>query len=218
MGQQAGEVVLAHIRQRVARVLGGAARCRRFAHKRAASGRQVGQRLVQMPAARHDVWKRRAAHEGGVVARPAQRHPDRIAKQHHVVRRSEGVSHIKHRLNLAGAQLHLQRQQRQTQCLGGALDDAQRRLGQIEPGLGQQVVAGVNHAHPRRLARPCSALRIELCAGVLYAVDVKLDFQPAAHAEARRLEAGQRTLQHTPGVELDSTAIEKPGLALQPAT
>ena len=100
--------MFANIRQRVARVRRRAARRGRITAEYISAGLCIHQRLVQMPATGHDVGKRRAAHEGGVVTRAAQRLLDRAAKQHHVVGGGQCVGGFKHGLYLAGAQLDFQ--------------------------------------------------------------------------------------------------------------
>ena len=83
------------------RITRTAARCCRIAHEHVAPRGQFADRLVQVPAAGHDVFKRRAAHEGGVVTGAAQRLSHRAAKQHHVVGGNQRVGGIEHRLDLA---------------------------------------------------------------------------------------------------------------------
>ena len=147
---------------------------------------RVHQRLMQVPAAGHDVGEGRAAHEAGVVARAAQRLAHPVAEQHHVVGGRHRIGGVEHRFDLARAQFDLQRLQRQAQRLRRVLHDAQRLLGHVDPALGQQVVAGVDHADRRRQAGPGGQLRVQVRAvlRVLDAVDVELDLQPADHAEA----------------------------------
>ena len=68
---------------------------------------------------------------------------------------------IEHRLDLARAELDLERAQRQAEPFGGRADDRERLVGHVGPALGEQVVAGMDHRHLRRLARPRGARGIE---------------------------------------------------------
>jgi hypothetical protein len=162
MGQQAGQPVGAGIGQRVAGVARGAALGGLARTKALRPSVPLDQRLVQVPAAGHDVRERRAAHEGGVVAGAAQRLAHAVAEQHHLVGGGQRVGGVEHGLDLAGAQFDLQRLQRQAQRLRGVHHDAQRLVGHVDHGFGLQVVAGVDHAHRRRQAGPGRLHRVEL--------------------------------------------------------
>ena len=171
-----------------------------------------------MPAAGHDERKRRPAHKRGVVARAAQRLFNGAPKQHHVVSGGQRVGGVKHRLDLAGAQLNFKRQQRQAQCLRGALHNAQRLVGHVGPLLRQQVVAGVNHRYAGRGAGPVGLHRVKLLAGcgIGQFVDMKLHLKPAGHAVACLCKPCQGGLQNTPGVKRNWHAIRMVCLALHP--
>ena len=109
MGEQASQILCAHVRERVVCVVGmRVGRCC-IAHEQVATGGHIDQRLVQVPAAGHDLFKRRAAHEGGVVARTPQGLPDGAAKQHHVVGGGESVGGVEHRFDLTGAEFDFER-------------------------------------------------------------------------------------------------------------
>ena len=93
---------------------------------------------------------------------------------------------------LARAELDLGRAQRQVERHQVAADRLQHRLELVESRLGQILIAGREHAHFRRLARPGGVRRIE--PRVLDAEDVEFDFE-AGHV----VEAGiAEPVQHLP--------------------
>ena len=68
-----------------------------------------------------------------MVARAAQRLLYRASEQHHVVGGAQGIGGVKHGLDLAWAKLDFKRQQRQAQCLRGAIHDAHRFFDHVHP-------------------------------------------------------------------------------------
>ena len=176
---------------------------------------QINQRLVQVPAAGHDVGKRRATHEGRVITGAMQRLLHTIAKAHHLVGCRQGVGGAEDGFDLARAELDLQRPQRQAQALRGVAHDGQGLIGLVGPALSQQVVAGVDHRHPGRLAGPGGQGRVE--AILVDAVDVEFDLQATAQAVARRGQARQCLLQHMARIDGHGAAVGKVRLGAQPA-
>ena len=103
--QQAGEPGLADVRQRMFGVSVCAAGCCGIAHEGVGAAAQLHQRVVQMPAAGHDLVKRRAAHEAGVVAGTAQGLLDAVSKQRHLVGGLHRAGGVEHGFDLARPEL-----------------------------------------------------------------------------------------------------------------
>ena len=220
MLEQAGEPGRARVGEHVHRVARAAARRGLVATEGVGAARQVVQRLVQVPAARHHVRERRPADEAGVVAGAAQRLGHAVAEGDHPVGGRERIARLEHRLDLARPELDLERGERQPQALGGALDDAQRLVAAIGPAFGEQVVAGMDHGHRRRLARPGGALRVQrrgIAQRIGEAIDVELDLEAAGQAEAFPGEAIQRLTQDEAGVDRHRRRVVEPGLGAHPA-
>ena len=135
VGQEAGQVMFTQAAQCVLGVERRGVWRGRVAHEGIAIVCFCRERLMKVPPTRHDVGKRWPAHIGGVVTRAAQRLRDGTAKQHHVIGSGECVGRFKHRFHLAGTQLDFQRQQRQAERLRGVLNNAQRLIAHVGPGL-----------------------------------------------------------------------------------
>ena len=90
MGEQARHVMPAHRRQRFASV-----------HEGVGVALPVGQRLVQVPAARHDVGELGPAHEGGVIAVALRHLLGGAPEQHHGVGRRQAGGGAEGELDLA---------------------------------------------------------------------------------------------------------------------
>ena len=172
---------------------------------------------MKVPPAGHDVGKRWAAHERGVVPRAAQSLRDSASEEHHVVGGGERIGHVKHRLNLARTQFNFERQQRQAQGLRGVLNDAQRLVTTVRQGVRQQVVAGVHHLNVWRQPRPRGQIRVKWIVPALDPVNVQFHFKPAPHGKALPFKLRQGALQDATCVQQHGGAVLKPGLALQPA-
>jgi len=95
-----------------------------------------------MPAARHDVGQLGPAHEGGVVAVAARALLYRAAQQQHRVGGLEAGQRRKGELELAGAELDLERPQRQAEGFQILSQDLHDRVDQIVALLGEVLIAG----------------------------------------------------------------------------
>ena len=104
---------------------------------------------------------------------------------------------------------------------GGALDDAQRLVGQVGPAFGEQVVAGMDHRHRRRLARPGGALGIErgrIAQRIGEAIDVELDLEAAGEARSPSRRGGRAPRGRMRRVSMGTgVAVLEPGLGAHPA-
>jgi hypothetical protein len=164
----------------------------------------VHQRLVQVPAAGHDVGKRRPAHEAGVVAGAAQRLAHAVAEQHHAVGRGQASVASNTASNWLGRV-----RSPASAAAGPALARCARTMRQrlvrpVGQALGQQVVAGWSSC--TAAARPARRPRGPAVVGD--AVDVELDLQPAdaARKPASR-QPRQRGLQHAARVRRHRRAV-----------
>src|SRR2546422_6227054 len=105
---------------------------------------------MEMPAARHDVGQLRPAHEGGVIAMAARALLYRAAQQQHRVSRLEAGQRRKRELELAGAELDLERSQRQAEGFQILSQDLHDRVDEIVALLGEVLVAGGEELDLRR--------------------------------------------------------------------
>ena len=137
---------------------------------------------MQVPAARHHVGQLRPAHEARVIALPAADLLHRAAEQHHGVGGREADLGLEGELALARPELDLDRAQRQTERHHVAADRLQHRLQLIEARLGEILIAGREHAHLRRLARPAGVGGIE--PRILDLEHMEFDFETGDVVEA----------------------------------
>src|SRR5437588_4281926 len=103
-----------------------------------------------MPAARHDVGQLRPAHEGGVVAVAAGDLLHRAAQEQHRVGRLEARQGRKRELKLAGAELDLERPQRQAEGFEILSQNLHDRIDEIVALLGKVLIASGEKLHVRR--------------------------------------------------------------------
>ena len=184
-------------------------------------GRRVDQRLVQVPAAGHDVGEGRAAHEAWRGSPRGAAPAARRCGTGPCCRRRSSASVTSNTAStwLGPSSISSDSSGRPSAC-AVSLHDAQRLLGEVEPGLGQQVVAGMDQAPPSGGgAGPGGRARDRACGRVVRdAVDVELDLQPAAASRRpAAVEPGQRALQHAARVQFHRRAVLEPGLRAQPA-
>src|SRR5207302_2575215 len=139
-----------------------------------------------MPAARHDVGQLRPAHEGGVVAVAAGDLLHRAAQEQHRVGRLEARQGRKRELKLAGAELDLERPQRQAEGFEVLSQNLHDRIDEIVALLGKVLIAGGKKLHVRRgagLARIGGPeVRIE------DPEDMKLHFQAGDEVTSKALD------------------------------
>src|SRR5262249_59499973 len=98
MREQPAQVLTSKLRQRLAR-----------RHEGVRTTSPLAQRLMQMPAARHDVGQLRPAHEACVIALAPAALLHGAAEQHHGVGRCEPDLRMEGELALAWAKLDLDR-------------------------------------------------------------------------------------------------------------
>src|SRR5919201_599734 len=88
----------------------------------------LGERLMQMPAARHDVRQFRPAHERGVIAVAPRDLLDRAAQEHHRICGRESWQRREREFELARAELHFEGAQRQPELLEPAAQELYDRI------------------------------------------------------------------------------------------
>src|SRR5882724_5844036 len=152
---------------------------------------------MQMPAAGHRVRKRRAAHEGCMVAVTAADLFDRVTEQHHVIRRAHALGGAKYELDLAGPELELDRGQVEAKCEYLTAQNIGDRLDAVETQLREMVVAVVNQLDLGRRARLAAVLERE--PRVQQARNVELDLETRDKPEPVHGQPIQHTTQQIPG-------------------
>ncbi len=118
-------------------------------------------------------------------------------------------------LALAGAELDLDRAQRQAERDDVAAHGLEDRLHLVEPRLGQILVALGDEADRRRLARPSRVRRVE--PRVVELEDVELDLEPGQIVETCVGEPKQRAAIEVAGRERHRLAVAEIDVAQHPS-
>jgi len=175
----------------------------------------LDQRLMQMPAARHHVGQRWAAHEAGETAVAPRDLLHRRTEQDHGVGGGEPDLRAERELALARPELDLDRAQRQAERLHAAADLLQHRIELIEPRLGEVLESLGDQADLRRGRRPGGVLRRE--ARIDDAEQVEFDLEPGHEIEAGGAEPRQCVAVDPPRRERHRLAVGEIDVAQHPA-
>src|SRR5438046_9610281 len=130
---------------------------------------------MEMPAARHYGGQLGPAHEGRLVAVAARALLYCAAQQQQRVGRLEAGQRRKRELELARAELDLERPQRQAEGFQILSQDLHHRVDEIVALLGEVLVAGGEKLHVRRGAGLARIGRLEVW--IEDPEDMKLHFQ-----------------------------------------
>src|SRR6266540_205467 len=112
----------------------------------------LGERLMQVPAARHHVGQLRPAHEGSVIAVAARDLLYRAAEEQHRIRRGDSWHRGERELELARAELDLEGAQWQPQLFKVFSQYLNNGIYQVVALLGQVLVAAGEEPHIGRRA------------------------------------------------------------------
>ncbi len=112
----------------------------------------VLQRLMEMPAARHDVGDLGPAHEGRVIAVALGDLLGGAPEQDHRIGRLEARAGMEGKLDLAGAELDFERTHRQAEAGDVRAQDFEDRIHRVVTLLGQVLIALVEQGDLGRLA------------------------------------------------------------------
>ena len=135
---------------------------RRLAGERVRAVRAGQQRLVQVPAGGEEVRQRGPAHERGQQPAPLADLLDRRPEQHRGVGRGQPGYGCEAELKLAGAPLVLDRSRRQADVEKGVPHCLQRVAHAVQPHLGQELIAPLEHADRWRWRGEAGVLRRQL--------------------------------------------------------
>ena len=170
---------------------------------------------MEVPARREEVGQPGIAHEGRQQAAAAADRFGGGAEHDHRVRRVKATQRTEGELHLARAPLVLHRPRRQADVEEAVAQCADRPLDAVEPRLGQELVALLEHVDDWRHGR--HARLVEGNAIVDEADDVELHFQTGHVRIARLFEPTQLLAKDGAAVERHGATVAEVDVANQPA-
>jgi hypothetical protein len=179
--------------------------------------RAIRERLVEVPAGGEEVGKRGPAHEGGEEPPTVADRLDRTAEDDHRVRRREPFKRPERELDLARPPLVLDRARWQAELPEPVPNRLERVADAVEPHVGQELVAALEHLDFGRRARLALAHVLEPDLGTRESRDVELDLE-ACHVrvthltQPRKLRAELRA-----SIERDGRSAREVDVADHPA-
>ena len=175
----------------------------------------VGQRLVQVPAARHDVGEPGPAHEGGMEPVALGNLLGGAAEQDHRVGGLEADAGAKGELDLAGTEFDFERAQRQAEIDQIGAQDLEDWVHLVVALLGQVLIALVEQRHVGRLARLAGVAGAE--ARPFQLEEMELDFEAGDEVEAAIAQGREGAAQDLARAEWHRPAVGEVDVAQHPA-
>ena len=170
---------------------------------------------MQVPAARHHVGDLGPAHESRVEAVALGDLLGGAAEQHHGVGRIEARAGAEGELDLAGAELDLERAQRQAEIDEVGPQDLQDRVHLVVALLGQVLIALVEQRHVGWLARLAGIAVAEL--RLFQLEQMEFDFEAGDEIIAAIGEGRERVAQDMARTQRHRPAVGEVDVAQHPA-
>ena len=170
---------------------------------------------MQVPAGGEEVRQRGPAHERGQQPAPLADLLDRRPEQHRRVGRGQPGHGREAELELARAPLVLDRPRRQADVEQRVPHRLQGRPHAVQPHLGQELVAALEHADRRRGRGEPGVLRRQLLGRADH--DRELDLKPGQVVVPGLAEVGEHPAEQAAAVQRHRLPVAEVGVAQHPA-